>query len=79
MFNIFNSNAVIEIQDAIGNIGRIFRRRRNVPAEIDRLMAECTTDDRGMVESMLNEVQHARVVDGVFRIIDEEEIWNRKK
>ena len=31
MFDIFKSNVIIEIEDAIGNVGRFFKRRKTIP------------------------------------------------
>ena len=76
MFKIFNSNVFIEIGEAIGNLGRKVFQRRTHADELDEAFRRhlqspfsLQMPDREEVPCKPGEI----VIEGVFRVIDEEE------
>ena len=77
MFNIFNSNVLIEIGEAIGNLGsKVFRRRTHAD-ELDeafrRHLQSPISLEMPEREDALRKPESI-VIEGRFRVIDEEEV-----
>ena len=76
MFNIFNSNVLIEIGEAIGNLGKKVFKRRTHADELDEafrrhLQSPISLDMPDRTEALCKPGEI--VIEGVFRVIDEEE------
>jgi len=74
VFNIFNSNVLIEIGEAIGNIGRRLKRRSNpelVEQSFRKRLAEITVDLPDT--SGLFVEPEGEVIDAQYTVVDDEE------
>lgn len=76
MFNIFNSNVIVEIGEAIGNIKRKLFPRRSHADELDEAFRHHLQDPYPIILSDKNEGVSKPgdiVIEGVFRVIEKEE------
>ena len=76
MFNIFKSNVFIEIGEAIGNLGRKVLRRRTHADDLDEAFRRHLASPLSLKMPDRTEVPRKPggiVIEGVFRVIDEEE------
>ena len=77
MFNIFNSNVMIEIGEAIGNIGnKLFKKPKRNAEIVDQAFRNRLTS--GTLPSLnlgdsAEEVDAEDVIDASFRVLDKEE------
>lgn len=74
MFNIFNSNVLIEIGEAIGNLGRRVKKRSN-PELVDRIFRKRLSQTAIELPSSPGRFTEPKgeVIDVTYRIINDEE------
>ena len=76
MFNFFNSNVLIEIGEAIGNVGKKIRRRRGHADEMEASFRRYLAAPLELHPPCPGERPRAPegiVIEASFRVLDEEE------
>ena len=75
MFNFFNSNVFIEIGEAIGNVGKVIKKRGDpelVEGILKRRLAEALHLTLPMPDETVSQPDES-VIEGSFRVLSERE------
>jgi hypothetical protein len=78
MFNIFNSNVFVEIGEAIGNVGKRLLSRGSHAETLDQAFRRALQDPLPLHLRLPNQAEkpvkpEEIVIEGSFRVLDEEE------